>query len=364
MSMKDEINNQLNSDADNTWQKVVIRDYFLKKAYPQPDVLAELKAFRQKQQSRRKTKVVFVSFGFLSGIVAALLILLFLHNWDMTSFFSSENRPLVAFQARVGNSTDEVTLQQSGSAAVTVVGSSVSKLAQAGALLNAKDKKLIYAGNQNTTEVVMQTLSVPRCKTFKVVLSDGTEVWMNAQSQLCYPNRFTGKQRVVQLQGEAYFKVAHNAKCPFIVKTNQLQTRVLGTEFNLRNYSAIDTHVTLLKGSVEVSNVLGTSKRRIKPGEDAQLTSNHSFKVKQVDTEEYCMWKDGYFYFDNVSFIEITQELGRWYNVGVVFNNRKAIDTKLFFVADRHGSLQEAVDMLNNIKKVHIYLHNNQMIIE
>lgn len=364
MSMNDEINSHFDSGADSIQQKVAIRDYFLKKAYPQPDVQAELNAFRQKQQPRRKVKVVFITFGFLSGAAAVLLILLFLHNWNLISFSSSDKQPLVAFQANAGNPANEVTLQQSGSAAVAVVGSSVSKLAQVGALLNTKDKRLVYSENQITTKVVMQTLSVPCCKTFKLVLSDGTEVWMNAQSRLCYPNRFTGKQRVVQLQGEAYFKVAHNAKLPFIVKTDQLQTQVLGTEFNLRNYSAIDTHVTLLKGSVEVSNVSGTNKRRIKPGEDAQLTSNKSFRVKQVDTEEYSMWKDGYFYFDNVSFIEITQELGRWYNVGVVFNNRKAINTKLFFVADRRGSLQEAINMLNSMKKVHISLRNNQMIVE
>ena len=354
-------NEQHQDSEDFTREEVMMRDYFLKEAYPQPDVQEELKAFRRKQQPRRKNRGVVIAISFLSGAAAVLLALFILHSQNLISFGDSENQPLVAFEANKGN-VDTVTLQQGGST-VAVDGSSSSKLAQMGAQLNSKDKRLIY-DSQKSAKVMMQTLSTPRRKTFKVVLSDGTEVWMNAESKLVYPNRFTGPSRVVRLDGEAYFKVAHNAKCPFIVRTNQLQTRVLGTEFNLRNYSKVDTHVTLLKGSVEVSNASGTIKRKIKPGEDAQLTAGNTFKVKQVDTEEYSMWKDGYFYFDNVSFIEIAQELGRWYNVSVVFNNRKDLNTKVFFVADRHGSVQDAIELLNSMKKVHLSFRGNQIIVD
>jgi ferric-dicitrate binding protein FerR (iron transport regulator) len=347
---------------DYTKEEVRLRDYFLKQAYPQPDVQEELKAFRRRQQPRRKSRAVLIAASFLSGAAAVLLTLFILHSQNLISFGAPQNEPLVAFEANANNA-DEVTLQQAGATAVAVDGSSASKLAQMGAQLNAKDKRLIY-DTQNATKIAMQTLSTPRRKTFKVVLSDGTEVWMNAESKLVYPNKFTGPQRVVQLHGEAYFKVAHNAKCPFIVRTDQLQTQVLGTEFNLRNYSRVDTHVTLLKGSVEVSNSSGSCRRRIKPGEDAQLTAGNTFRVKQVDTEEYSMWKDGYFYFDNVSLIEITQELGRWYNVGVVFNNRKDLDTKVFFVADRHGSVRDAIELLNSMKKVHLSFRGNQIVVD
>jgi transmembrane sensor len=355
-------NEQHQEAEDYTKEEVRLRHYFLKEAYPQPDVQEELEAFRRRQQPQRKSRAVLVAASFLSGAAAVLLTLFVLHSQHLISFGAPGYAPLVAFEANA-DKADEVTLQQAGAAAVAVDASSASRLAQMGAQLNAKDKRLIY-NNQQAAKVVMQTLSTPRRKTFKVVLSDGTEVWMNAESKLVYPNKFIGSQRVVQLHGEAYFKVAHNAQCPFIVRTNQLQTKVLGTEFNLRNYSSVDTHVTLLKGSVEVSNSSGSCRRTIKPGEDAQLTAGNTFKVKQVDTEEYSMWKDGFFYFDNVSLIEITQELGRWYNVGVVFNNRKDLDTKVFFVADRRGSVQDALQLLNSMKKAHLSFRGNQIVVD
>ena len=360
--MNNDIEQKQNSE-NYIREEVMLRDHLLKKAYPKPDVQEELRTFLHKRRSNRKPKGTLVVVSFLSGAAAAILTLFILHSWDLISFTSSERTPIVAFQADNSNHS-EVTLQQAGGSSVIVGDSSASVLAKMGVQLSAKDKQLAYNNAQATQRIVMQTLTTPRHKTFKVVLSDGTEVWMNADSKLVYPNKFEGHQRVVHLQGEAYFKVAHNAKCPFVVRTNQLQTRVLGTEFNLRNYSQTDTHVTLLKGSVEVSNPSGSCKQKIKPGENAELTANNTFNVKQVDTDEYTLWRENYFYFDNVSLLEITKELGRWYNVEVVFNSKKDLDTKVFLVADRLGTLQEVIDLINDMKKAHLILRGNQIIVE
>lgn len=352
--------NEYHNSNEFSQEEVMIRDYYLKKTYPPVDVHQELETFKKKQSSR-KGKAMLVGSSFLAGAAAVILLFLLLHSQKLILFSSEENNTIVAFEADKENA-GTITLSQAGQT-IAVDKASQAQLAQRGLTLNEKDKKLIYGESAETKEkVVMQTLSVPRCKTFKVLLADGTEVWLNADSRLTYPNKFTGNQRIVQLQGEAYFKVAHNAKCPFIVKTNRLQTRVLGTEFNLRNYSAGDTHVTLLKGSVEVSTA--SCKVKIRPGQDAQFMANKYFHIREVDTEEYSMWKDGYFYFDNVPLVEIAQELGRWYNVGVVFNNKSDLGTRLFFVADRHSSINEAIEMLNSMKKVHIILKNNRMIVD
>ena len=360
--MSNDLEQKQNSDS-HIREEIMLRDHFLRKAYPKPDVHKELKAFLYKQRPNRNSKNMLVVASFLSGAVATLLVLFILHSWDLISFTSSDHTPFVAFQA-IENKNSEVILQQAGGGSVVVGDSSASVLAKMGAQLSAKDKQLAYNKAQPTKDIIMQTLTTPRHKTFKVVLSDGTEVWMNADSKLVYPNKFVGKQRVVHLQGEAYFKVAHNAKYPFVVRTNQLQTRVLGTEFNLRNYSQTDTHVTLLKGSVEVSNPSGSCKQRIKPGENAQLTADNTFNVKQVDTDEYTMWRENYFYFDNVSLLEIAKELGRWYNVEVVFNTKKDLDTKVFLVADRLGTLEDVIELINDMKKAHLILRGNQIIVE
>jgi transmembrane sensor len=94
------------------------------------------------------------------------------------------------------------------------------------------------------------------------------------------------------------------------------------------------------------------------------LTKEADFIVKPVDTDAYCLWKEGVFYFDNVSLIEITKELGRWYNVDVVFNNHKAMGVNMHFLAERNGSIQQVVDLLNSLNKAKVAFVNNQLIID
>jgi|WetSurMetagenome_2_1015567.scaffolds.fasta_scaffold45765_3 transmembrane sensor len=352
--------NNYNLEEDNVRQEIMVRDYFLKKIYPLPNIQTELKIFLLKQQLRRKNIIMYTSISILSGMVAVLFVILLFTHDRKDSVYLPNNQQVVAFKANK-NTNNDVTLQQVGGQIISVNKSNSKMLAMMGAQVNIKNRQLAYSNN--TAKVITQILSIPNHKIFKVILSDGTEVMLNAKSKLTYPNKFMGNQRIVQLNGEAYFKVAHNAKCPFIVETGRLQTKVLGTEFNIRNYSNAYTHVTLLKGSVEVSNTSGLV-RKIRPDEDIQLMSDNSFKIEHVNADDCCMWKDGYFYFDNVSFYEIAQELGRWYNVGVVFNNRDALNTKLFFVADRYGSIQDAINILNSLKKAHIIFQNNKIIVD
>lgn len=143
---------------------------------------------------------------------------------------------------------------------------------------------------------MLQTHSIviPRGETFKLILCDGTEVWLNANSKLVYPTAFIEKERTVFLEGEAYFKVTKDAK-PFIVKTDYLQTKVLGTEFNVKSYTAEDSHVTLISGKVQVRSHENARFVDLEPGKDAMLLSDGLFEVKEVNSEAYTYWKDGYF---------------------------------------------------------------------
>jgi len=146
------------------------------------------------------------------------------------------------------------------------------------------------------------------------------------------------------------------------VQTNNLKTRVLGTQFNVSNYSTTNSHVTLIEGSVEVSNSKGRVTR-IKPGEDAHLQQNGAFDVKEVDVDSYIYWKDGFFYFDNVSLVDIMQSLGRWYNVNIVFSNKAAMDYKMHYLCDRKGGIEHAITLLNRMKKVELKREGNTLYI-
>ena len=138
---------------------------------------------------------------------------------------------------------------------------------------------------ENTPAEVVEThtLTTPHGKDFKLTLADGTIVWLNAESRLEYPSRFVGSERRVKLTGEAYFQVTKDASHPFVVETEQLQARVLGTELNVRSYKAADSQVTLINGKVEVcADPAKNEYTQLLHGENALLCRYGSFPSSRV----------------------------------------------------------------------------------
>ena len=210
------------------------------------------------------------------------------------------------------------------------------------------------------TQKGMQTLSTPRGMDFKVTLSDGSEVWLNAESTLEFPSAFTGKNRQVKLKGEAYFKVARNEQTPFIVCSEEMNIRVLGTEFNFRNYST--PHVSLIRGSVEVFRPGHTeAEARLTPGQSAWCDAQNHIRVKDADTYAVTQWTSGLFYFDHTTLLEILQELGRWYNLGVVFHAPEHAHTIMHFSAMRTDDVNQAIRHLNRLQKGEIKLEGKNL---
>lgn len=235
-------------------------------------------------------------------------------------------------------------------------------LAPLGATLTA-DQKLAYqpADKNSATTITTQTLQTPRGKDFKIVLSDGTEVWLNAESTLIYPSRFTGDTRVVELDGEAYFKVAKDAEHPFVVKTQKLETQVLGTGFNVHAYQSGSPHVTLVEGKVSIKSRY--YHIMLKPGENALLEEDGSIRVQEVDTRCHTAWTEGYFYFDNAPLKDIMQELGRWYNLTIEINNPEAVNYHFNFWANRNDNIGHVIGLLNELGKVKASLRENTLTI-
>ncbi|MDO5130206.1 MAG: FecR domain-containing protein [Prevotellaceae bacterium] len=228
--------------------------------------------------------------------------------------------------------------------------------------VNVKAKEMTLTANAADTPDRL-TLTIPRGQTYKITLSDGSEVWMNNDCRLVYPNYFTGKERRVKVEGEAYFKVAPDAKHPFIVEANGFEAKVLGTEFNVRSYGNADTHVTLIKGKVAVRTD-ASHEAVLTPGQDAQLNDDGSLGIADVDIDSYLYWRDGYFYFDNVALENIMQDIGRWYNLNVVFANNDVRNYHLHFLADKRGGIEHVVRLLNGMGKVNVTLKDNTLTIK
>jgi len=187
-----------------------------------------------------------------------------------------------------------------------------------------KEEKLVY-----------NEIKIPKGQVFRLVLSDSTVVWLNSDSKLKYPKKFVKglANREVELEGEAFFKVAHNAKKPFIVNTKNLHIEVLGTAFNVSSYSEEKTiKTTLVKGAVKV---IGFNKNGLLP---IVLTPNHQavynkekmlLNTIKVNTNEYTAWIQKKIIFNNTPFEELLKRIERTFNVKVI-NKNNSMKEELF----------------------------------
>lgn len=166
------------------------------------------------------------------------------------------------------------------------------------------------------------TVATPNGGQHQIVLEDGSKVWLNAASSLKFPSTFEGAaNRMVELHGEAYFEIAKDATHPFMVKTDQQEVKVLGTQFNINSYpEEASTRTTLLEGavSVTVTNLPGSGPQLLKPGQQAVVKAG-SIQVILVDTEEETAWKNGLFSFNGEDFKTVMRMISRWYDVDVAY---------------------------------------------
>lgn len=227
---------------------------------------------------------------------------------------------------------------------------------QAGAAGQGARKK----GQEMASVVLMTT---PRGKDCHLTLSDGTRVWLNADSKLEFPEQFRGARRTVRLSGEAYFEVAKDSRHPFVVETEYLTTTVLGTSFNVRAYTVSDASVTLVEGRVQVASPSVRKPVVLKPGQRLDVVGSR-FSMNTVNTYAYTQRKEGFFYFPDDTMRQIMVELGRWYNKAVVFEDASHMNLRLHFVAERTQSLAEIVNSLSEMDGVNIELGSNEIVVK
>lgn len=209
--------------------------------------------------------------------------------------------------------TDTLNLQQSNTTGLLKKTAGV-------VIAKTNNGTLTYTAYGTDTPALNQvnTLITPRGGQYHVRLSDGTEVLLNSESKLEFPVGFTGKNRHVVLTGEAYFEVAKNKNKPFIVTTAGQDVEVLGTKFNISNYTEDGGPVTTLtEGSVKVSNPLSTAI--LTPGQQSHVTTA-GIKVTDVDTQLYNAWKNGEFVFENTPLDVIMHKLSRWYDFEIDYS--------------------------------------------
>jgi ferric-dicitrate binding protein FerR (iron transport regulator) len=278
-----------------------------------------------------------------AGIAAVIALIVGYRYWSGSQESMPVNVNADSFAINVPDSIDEVTITTAD-----------------GHARHIEEEMALDQSAKDVKPAQLIALSVPRGQDYHMTLADGTRVWLNAESRLEFPDRFNGNTREVRLQGEAYFEVKKDAKRPFIVHSDYLTTRVLGTSFNVRARSHRDANVTLVSGRVQVK--AGNVAEVLTPGHQASLAGSQ-ITVNAVDTYPITQWKEGFFYFDNQTLFFIMQELSRWYGVNVSFDDTSKMNVRLHFVVERSKSLKEAVANLNAMGVAHVEVDGNMVII-
>ena len=214
---------------------------------------------------------------------------------------------------------------------------------------------IVYDGRENKTGwPEKNTLMVPLRGEYRLVLGDGTKVWLNSASSLNYPVQFAEKERCVE--------VTPDPERPFIVKSGDVQTRVLGTAFNFSAYRGENAStITLLTGKVAVS-APGHAERVLLPGQQLKYDAeNRKTVIKEVDAEDFVVWKDGLFLFNDCGLEEIIPRLSRWYGVTFHYDREKFGDLKFYIKTRRYEDIGTILNLLKLTENVTYSIEGNEV---
>lgn len=229
-------------------------------------------------------------------------------------------------------------------------------------VIKKEDGQLLYSNSAaESSEMAYNLLTTPRGGQYKITLPDGSKVWLNAASSLKYPIAFSGKERKVEITGEAYFEIAKDATKPFKVNFNSIEVEVLGTHFNIKAYSDEESiNTTLLEGKVKVS--IGNETKQLLPGQQVQIKSASNIKLlNDVDLEETVAWKDGNFQFENTSIQDVMRQLSRWYDVEISY--RGTVNKHFVGNISRDVKLSQVLSMLQQTSEVKFVIDGKKIIV-
>lgn len=220
------------------------------------------------------------------------------------------------------------------------------------------------ASGADNGETAWNVLTTPAGRQFSIVLPDGTKVWLNAASSIQYPARFKRGNRTVYITGEAYLEVAKNEQQPFtaIIK-DKMEIDVLGTAFNVNSYpEETYSSTTLLQGSVRIRKLPGESMLPLYPGQQAIVADHQPMERKEnVSIDQVMAWKNGFFDFNNKSLREVMGQIGRWYDVTIVYD-KNIRDVALYGKISRDVPLSDMLKLLETTG-MHFRLQGNRQLI-
>ncbi|WP_276912223.1 FecR family protein [Hallella colorans] len=340
-------------------------DAFLRLKYAKPNVIAawEQQKLRMHPTDEKKSLRGLNAMGKYVAVAAAVIVFIVICVLAYTHQDSQKQMIMQATLMKPTQNTEflleEIGMNGKVSESTKLVDSVERRKLTNGAVVSSQLADYTNVMREATN---VNIVSIPGDQTYKIILSDGTEVYLNTNSRFVYPTCFRGRERVVYLYGEAYFKVSKDKRHPFIIMTDRTKTSVLGTELNIKSYKT-EEHVTLVKGLIKVEIPEMKREIQVSPGTDLSY-SDKKISIRNVDTTIFTLWKDGYFYFDEKPLQEVLDELAHWYHVSVQFeDNPQLKQMKLHFISNRNEKLENVVESLNNFNSFTVSLVSDKLIV-
>ncbi len=338
-------------------------------AVPEPyslDSLAEIEKRIDQYEKGRSTRLRGLRLPVWKAAAAVILIALITLLYK--SFNPSEDRRAdhVADIAPGGN---KAVLRLSDGSVIALDSAGKGILAHQGntSILKSGGGQLTYntrsSGTYKSSEQMYNVLSTPRGGQYRLLLPDGTKVWLNAASLIRFPAAFTGEERKVSISGEVYFEVARNRKMPFLVEAGGVLVRVLGTHFNVKAYPDEEIiQTSLTEGLVKLqSNAVSVE---LKPGYKASIpVKGREFSVTPANLKIDLAWKDGVFRFDNADMKDVLKEISRWYDVEIIMDERVSSHAFVGEI-DRHSNLSEVLLILEAGGEVKFDIQGKKLIVK
>jgi transmembrane sensor len=318
------------------------------------------------------------------GIAAAIALMVFGALWFANRMVGESGATEVRYAGDAVPGKEGATLTLANGKKIRLADAAAGNIADEGGITIRKtaEGELIYSVDGNAEGDGLNTLSTAKGETYQLRLSDGSKVWLNAESSLTYRTSLRGGKsdesdingvsanekdfRRVKLTGEAYFEIEKDSVRPFIVESEGQEVKVLGTHFNIKAYADEKTVVTtLLEGSVDVrrSSLPASSINQVelvlKPGEQALNTGN--IKVEKADTEAAVAWKAGHIVFKDKSLEDIMRELSRWYNVSVVYAPNAPKGVTFSGAVSRNRNISTVLERMQTTGSVKFEIEGNKV---
>ncbi len=317
-------------------------------------------AFRKKKRQQKIQR-----FTARLSVAASLLIALGC-IWLLVEQEKPE-KPIDIAETRVEPGSFRAFLQLSSGERIALEDTHPLDLCETEGTIQIDSGKAVYSAHQLSpaeTETY-HILSVPRGGEYRLLLTDGTAVHLNAESELRYPVAFTTTERKVFLKGEAWFEVAKDVDRPFYVETEDVRIRVYGTSFNVNTHRFHTTETVLVSGEIGIAKAESTEEWRMHPGQLASYDRNSGeISLQKVDVRKYTAWQDGEFCFNDDTLEEILEELGRWYDVTVFFQSPGHKEIQFSCHLKRYEDIRKILGAITESTGILFEINNRTVIVK